>query len=66
MARGTTQGPKTKQGYRTRRNSKPRVGSPDGIQVRHDLRASHTPTTSDKYRGGFRKAGSRNRRKVGR
>ena len=50
----------------TRRNRLPRLSSPNGIQARFDIRLNHVPSTSDKFRGGFRRPGSRNPRKVGR
>jgi hypothetical protein len=51
---------------RSRRNQLPRVSSPEGRQIRQQRRAATKPVTSDKYRGGFKKAGSGNPRKVGR
>lgn len=67
MANGTDKGPKLPNGdYRSRRNDKPRVHSPDGVRVRHDRRAATMPKLTGKYRDGTRKPGSRNPRKVGR
>lgn len=62
MASGTRQGAHGS----TKRNPLPRIGSIEGIEERMAIRAAHVPSTSDKFRGGFRKPGSRNRRKVGR
>lgn len=44
----------------------PRVSSMEGIFQRQQQRIATMPRTNDKFRGGFRKPGSRNRRKVGR
>jgi len=62
MANGTRQGAHGS----TRRNGLPRVHSMEGVQARFVQRQAHVPTTSDKFRGGFRVPGSRNPAKVGR
>jgi hypothetical protein len=62
MAQGQTTGAHG----RTRRVTLPRVGSMEGNFQRAQRRANTTPSTSDKFRGGFKVAGSRNPRKVGR
>jgi len=67
MANGTATGPRLRNGdHRARRNSKPRVCSMEGVQVRFDQRRGTMPRTSDKFRDGFRIPGSRNPKKVGR
>jgi hypothetical protein len=50
----------------TRRNSLPRVSSPQGRAARQKRRAAATPVTSDKFRSGYTRPGSGNPRKVGR
>lgn len=62
MAKGQTVGAHGS----TRRMQLPRVGSLEGNKARAEKRASAMPTTTDKYRNGFTRAGSRNPRKVGR
>lgn len=62
MANGTRQGARGS----TRRNGLPRVHSMEGVSARFRIRAAHVPSTSDKFRGGFKRPGSRNPRKVGR
>ena len=62
MAKGTRQGAHGS----TKRNPLPRISSMEGTEARMDIRLAHVPVTNDKFRGGFRKPGSRNRKKVGR
>jgi hypothetical protein len=53
-------------GVVTARNTKPRIGSPEGVEVRHDVRAAHTPNGTNDRKLTYIKPGSRNPRKVGR
>jgi hypothetical protein len=62
MANGQTTGAHG----RSRRNSLSRISSPQGRAARQQRRAAAKPVTADKYRGGFKRAGSGNPRKVGR
>ncbi len=50
----------------TARNTKPRISSPEGVKVRHDIRANNTPKDSQDRKLTYTKPGSRNPRKVGR
>jgi hypothetical protein len=49
-----------------RRNRMPRIHSEEGVQARFVIRATTMPVTQDKFRDGFTRPGSRNRKKVGR
>lgn len=53
-------------GQATARNTKPRIGSKEGIEVRHDIRAKNTPSDPSDRKLHYIKAGSRNPRKAGR
>jgi hypothetical protein len=62
MANGQTSGAHG----RSRRVTLPRVGSREGNIARAQLRAKHKPIITGKFAAGFKLAGSRNPRKVGR
>lgn len=48
------------------RQRMPRISSPAGVSLRFAQRVATMSSTNDKYRGGFKRPGSRNPRKVGR